>query len=109
VHTVIGTYEQERDAPRELRVNVSFVPRDETAAESDNLADGVDYAAVGEQVVALGKTNRFLLIEKFAGEVLKLVLAHPRVRSAEVEVVKPAALPYAESVSVTLSGENPEG
>jgi dihydroneopterin aldolase len=106
VHTVIGTYEWERSAPRELRVNVAITPADESAAQSDDLAEAVDYAALGEKIIALGETSRFALIEKFAAEVLQLTLAQPRVRTAEVEVVKPGALPDAQSVSVTISGKN---
>jgi len=107
VHTVIGTYEWERNAPRELRVNVSLAPADEAAARSDDLADGVDYSAIVDQITALGQAGRFLLIEKFAAEALKIVLAFPNVRSAEVEVVKPTPLHNVEAVSVTISGENP--
>ena len=39
-----------------------------------------------------------------AQEVLDLVMAHPEVRYAEVEVDKPHALRFAESVSITLAG-----
>ncbi|MBN1943538.1 MAG: dihydroneopterin aldolase [Phycisphaerae bacterium] len=108
VHTIIGTEEWERHAPRELRVNVSLTPMDEAAAKSDELSDAVDYAELSERIVAAGKAGRFRLIEAFAAEVLRLVLGHPRVRSAEVEVIKPAALPGAESVAVSLAGTRPK-
>lgn len=108
VHTVIGTYAWERATPRELRLNVTITPKQDAAARSDDLSDGVDYAAVGEQIVRRGKSSQFRLIEKFAAEALKIVLDHPQVRSAEVEVVKPAPLHNVDSVSVTVSGENPE-
>lgn len=108
VHTLIGTHEWERRAPRELLVSVSITPASEAAAGSDDLAEAVDYADLCERIIALGRDSRFRLIERFAAEVLRLVLAHPNVRAAEVEVAKPAAVPAAASVSVTLSGSRPE-
>ncbi len=105
VHTVIGTYEWERAEKRELRINVLFTPVHQAAADSDNLNDAVDYAALSDQIGEMASTSRFLLIEKFAAEVLRIVLSHPLVRWAEVEVAKPTPLHNLEEVSVILSGE----
>jgi dihydroneopterin aldolase len=49
----------------------------------------VDYAALADQITEMASASRFLLIEKFASEVLRIVLAHPLVRWAEVEVINP--------------------
>lgn len=48
--------------------------------------------------------NRFALLERLTQEILDLVMAYPQVRYAEVEVDKPHALRFAESVSITLAG-----
>ncbi|MBN1555934.1 MAG: dihydroneopterin aldolase [Phycisphaerae bacterium] len=108
VHTVIGTFDWERHAPRELRVSVSITPKDSQAVRTDDLADGVDYAELAEKIIALGRASQFRLIEAFADAVLQLLLADPKVRLAEVEVTKPAAVPAAQSVRVTLRGVNPD-
>jgi len=43
------------------------------------------------------------LLERMTQEILDLVMAHPAVCYAEVEVDKPHALRFAESVSITLA------
>ena len=43
------------------------------------------------------------LLERLTQEILDLVMAHPSVQYAEVEVDKPHALRFAESVSITLA------
>ena len=47
--------------------------------------------------------NRFALLERLTQELLDIVMQHEQVRYAEVEVDKPHALRFAESVSITLS------
>ena len=47
--------------------------------------------------------NRFALLERLTQELLDLVMANAAVLYAEVEVDKPHALRYAESVSITLA------
>ena len=105
VYTIIGTYDWERETPRELRLHIEITPKTDAAAVSDNLTDGVDYSAISEKIVSLGKASRFLLVEKFAAEALKIVLDHPLVRSAKVEVIKPTPIPAVDSVSITVTGE----
>ena len=52
---------------------------------------------------ALVEQQRFSLLEKLTAEVLALAAEHPSVRYAEVEIDKPHALRFADSVSLTLS------
>ncbi|MGI9017233.1 MAG: dihydroneopterin aldolase [Euzebya sp.] len=59
------------------------------AAVSDDLADTIDYGALGELIAAEVAATRFDLIERLAGHVADLVMADRRVLSAEVRVAKP--------------------
>ena len=47
--------------------------------------------------------NRFALLERLTQDVLDCVMRHEQVRYAEVEVDKPHALRFSESVSITLT------
>jgi dihydroneopterin aldolase len=49
-------------------------------------------------------SNSFLL-EKLVNEILTLILKNPQVQEARVEVDKPLALRYSDSVSVEVSGK----
>jgi len=47
--------------------------------------------------------NRFALLERLTQELLDLIMVNESVLYAEVEVDKPHALRFAESVSITLA------
>ena len=48
--------------------------------------------------------QRFALLERMTFEILEIVMSHPDVLKAEVEVDKVGALRYADSVSIALAG-----
>ena len=103
---VIGADSDERSSPQEIRINVEFEYSEsaaDAAAETDDLAHAVDYADMSRRIVEMVQASRFFLLEKLASEILDLVTADDRVQAATVEVVKPAAIPAAEAVSVVVS------
>ena len=103
VQAIIGVNDWERNTPQDVLVNVEFEFDAAAVGESDDLSQTVDYAALSERIVAMVKDSQFFLLEKLVSEILKLVMADDRVQSASVMVEKPAAIPAAESVSVTAS------
>jgi D-erythro-7,8-dihydroneopterin triphosphate epimerase len=75
------------------------------AAQSDRIEDSVDYKELTKRIVGEVEQSSFQLIEALANHVLGIVMADERVRRAEVEIDKPGALRFAESVSVSCSAE----
>lgn len=57
----------------------------------------------GEITIQHVEDNRFALLERLTQEILDLIMLHPQVRYAEVEVDKPHALRFAESVPITVA------
>ena len=72
------------------------------AAESDDIADAVDYKGITKKIIALVEKSDYFLIERMAEEIAQLVLEHPGVREVEVTVDKPGALRFARSVAVQI-------
>lgn len=105
LRTIVGVYEWEQKHPQEVVVNVEMEFDGQPAADSDDLADSVDYKAVKKRLLEKIQNNRYKLLEKLAADVLKMVLDNDKVLRATVEVDKPHALRFAESVSVVCSGE----
>ena len=52
----------------------------------------------------LSSSRTDAVLERLTQEILDLIMTHQAVRYAEVEVDKPHALRFAESVSITLAG-----
>ena len=104
VMTVIGTRPDERLAVRPLKLNVIMECDLAPAGWSDDLFKSVNYQAVAEKLLALGRNNAYLLIEAFAENSAKLILEEfDLVKSVTVTVDKPHAIGSAESVAVEIT------
>jgi 2-amino-4-hydroxy-6-hydroxymethyldihydropteridine diphosphokinase len=98
---VIINYEIETDVPKRI-------------LESDDPSDILNYKIVTKKVIELVQEGRFNLLEVLTKKIVDLLLAEEKVNFARVEVDKPHALRFAESVSVVMeerklrhAGENP--
>lgn len=106
VGTVLGVHERERRAMQEVLVGLELHADLSAAARSDGLEDAVDYEEVARAVAELASGASFRLAEALASAIADLVLARfPKVLAVGVTVSKPAALPSARTVSVTLFRE----
>lgn len=102
LETVIGTLPEERLKKQSLIINVMLELDLAPAGQLDDLSLSLDYQALEEAIVELGKKSSFLLIERFASAVLDLCMQSQLVQKAEVTVDKPGALKHCRSVAVTL-------
>ena len=106
----IGFNEVEQEKLQDVVINVHIHYDALSAARSDSVEQALDYKGITKAIIALVEGNRFLLLERLVYEVLELVMEHPAVREAEVEIDKPHALRFADSVSLTMSARRaPEG
>ena len=104
VDCVIGERPDERTRLQRLRVDVALEIPD-AAAETDDLADTVDYAALAESIRAALVAAKCRMIERAAKVAWEVCRADRRVRSATVRVTKFGAVPHLESASAVCQGE----
>jgi dihydroneopterin aldolase len=94
---VIGDLPHERTAPQPIEVDLEVTTDLSAAAESDRLAEGLDYRELYRAAAdALGTDEATAphLIEALCGRIAERVLAVPRVERVRVRCRKPwAALP----------------
>ncbi len=74
------------------------------AVHDNDIDHALNYRTITKAIIPHVEGNRFALLERLTQEILDLVMSHESVRYAEVEVDKPHALRFAESVSITLAG-----
>ncbi len=103
LRTFIGIKEEEINNKQDVVVNVRIEYSAANAADSDNMDQALNYRTITKRIIQLVENNRFLLLEKLTAEVLAIAAEHPAVKFAEVEIDKPHALRFADSVSLTLS------
>ncbi|PRD39327.1 UNVERIFIED_CONTAM: yfcH [Trichonephila clavipes] len=98
LRTYIGINEDEIKNKQDVVINARIQYSAEAAANSDEMDKALNYRTITKQIIALVENNRFALLEKLTADVLALASAHPSVSYAEVEVDKPHALRFADSI-----------
>jgi len=72
------------------------------AMEADEPVDILDYKTITKKVIKLVQEGRFKLLEVLTQKILDLIMKDEKVQWARVEVDKPHALRFAESVSLSM-------
>jgi len=102
LRTIIGLYDWERTTKQDVIINAEIHFDASKAAQSDKVADTIDYKAINKAIIKHVEESQYFLIEKMAGAILKLIMDDPKAEKATVRVDKPGALRFARSVSVEL-------
>jgi dihydroneopterin aldolase len=99
-----GVTPEERAEPQPFEVDLVLRLDLSHPAETDDLADTIDYASLFELAREVAEAQSFKLIEALAGAIADAVLAAHAVEDVEVRVRKPKApLPGAlETVEVRI-------
>ncbi|MFY0992948.1 dihydroneopterin triphosphate 2'-epimerase [Halomonas sp. C05BenzN] len=103
LRTHIGIKEDEIRNRQDVVINAVIRYRADKAVAFNHIEQALNYRTITKQVIAHVEENRFLLLERMTREVLDLIMAHEQVLTAQVEIDKPHALRFADSVSITLS------
>ena len=104
LRTYIGIKEEEINNKQDVLINLTILYPAVDAVEVNDIEHALNYRTITKAIIAHVEGNRFALLERLTQEILDLVMAYQAVRYAEVEVDKPHALRFAESVSITLAG-----
>ncbi|MCQ2030631.1 dihydroneopterin triphosphate 2'-epimerase [Stutzerimonas zhaodongensis] len=104
LRTYIGINEDEILNKQDVLINLTVLYKAVDAVRDNDIDTALNYRTITKAVIAHVENNRFSLLERLTQEILDLVLGRPSVEYAEVEVDKPHALRFAESVSITLAG-----
>lgn len=103
LRTYIGINDDEIANRQDVIINVVIHYPAEKATLSDNMGDALNYRTITKEIIALVENNRFGLLEKLTNDVLSIASKHHWVSHCMVEVDKPHALRFADSVSLQLS------
>lgn len=102
LRTFIGVAEWEKKARQDIVVDIIIHHDQSRAAESDLVDDTIDYRGIRDEVVHYAETSHHQLLESFAETVAEMVLKREGVIATDVQVTKPGALRYADSVAVSI-------
>jgi D-erythro-7,8-dihydroneopterin triphosphate epimerase len=103
IRTYIGFNPEELVNKQDVLINLEMETDIPEAALDADEPDGIfDYKTVTKKVIALVQDGRFKLLEVLTKKILDLIMEDKRVLRAKVEVDKPHALRFAESVSLEM-------
>ncbi|HZF02685.1 MAG TPA: dihydroneopterin aldolase [Methylomirabilota bacterium] len=97
----VGVPDEERAKPQKLLLTIEMKSSFAKAAQSDSIADTVDYFAVSQKLLKFGEGRSWKLIEKLAADIAEMILSDFQPKKVTVEIKK-FPIPQAQYVSVTL-------
>ncbi|MFC1461707.1 dihydroneopterin aldolase [Verrucomicrobiota bacterium] len=104
---IVGVYPDERRTKQEVHTTITLHCDLQSAGQSDQLDDTVDYAALMQKITAEVEESRYHLLEALAERVASVCLADKRVRAVDVTVEKAKALPASVAVEIHRSSDGP--
>jgi len=103
IRTYIGFNPDELINKQDVIINIEIetdIPA--SAMEADEPHDILDYKTITKKIITLVQDGQFKLLEVLTKNILDLIMQDEKVTRARVEVDKPHALRFAESVSVEM-------
>ncbi|SER53347.1 D-erythro-7,8-dihydroneopterin triphosphate epimerase [Nitrosomonas sp. Nm51] len=102
LRTYIGFNEEEINKLQDVIINATIEVDLNQAIVHDSVDHSYNYKTVTKNIIALVQAHQFKMLEKLTQSILDEIMKNKNVRFARVEVDKPHALRFAESVSVEL-------
>lgn len=105
VPTVIGIHDHEQAGPQRLRVDAQLC-FDASAAQGDDIAGTVDYAAVVALIESVCRDNTHLLLESLSTQLLDALFARFPLRGVDLKLGKPDIFSQVENIGIrSLRGD----
>lgn len=102
VRGIIGIRDWEREKQQDILINITAFTDTSRAAETDNIADCVDYSTLAKKVQAHAETSARFTVEALANDLARLCLEQKGIKKVIVRVEKPGAVRFARSVGVEI-------
>ncbi len=102
ISTIIGFNPEERINPQDVIINIEIELDISKAINLDHEDSIYNYKTITKAIIAFVSQSNYNLLEKLTYEVLQLLMKDARVLRAKVEIDKPRALRFSDSVSVEL-------
>ena len=99
---IIGINDWEREKPQEILINITVFSDTRAAAQSDDLADCVDYRTLAKKAQNHAETAARFTVEALANDIAAICLEQENVQRAIVRVEKPGAVRFSSSVGVEV-------
>ncbi|MCZ2127595.1 MAG: dihydroneopterin aldolase [Anaerolineales bacterium] len=102
---IIGIRDWEREKEQDILINVVIFADATRAAETDDIADCVDYSALAKKLQHHAESAKRLTVEALVNDLAQICLEEPLAQKVIVRVEKPGAVRFSQSVGVEIERE----
>ena len=102
IQTVIGVYDWEREITQTVSLDLKMAFDIRRAAQSDAIADTLDYKAVAKRLIQFVEASEFQLVEALAEHCARIVLEEFPVDWVRLKLSKPGAVRGSSAVGVVI-------
>lgn len=102
LNILVGMYDWERVAPQTVQLDLEIGVPGNQAAQSDAIADTIDYAKVVQRIEESLRDNKIQLLEKLAEHIAQIVIGEFKAPWVKVSVAKLAALKNVKQLGVMI-------
>ncbi len=108
VETIIGIYDWERQVRQIVSINLEMAHDISEAGRTDDIEYALNYKTISKRLQSFIEESEFLLIEKMAEEICRIVRDEFGVPWVRLQLSKPGALRGATDVGLLIErGEKP--
>ena len=108
LQTIIGIHDWERQATQPIILDIEIACSTITAAQTDDIADCIDYFSVSERMKQLAAEHNFQLVESWVEEASRIILYEFGAQQVKIKLSKPNAVPEAQGVGVIIERQRTE-
>jgi len=101
-HGILGVYDIEREKTQDILINIVIFTDTKLVAQTDDIADCINYHALAEKAKALAENAQRFTVEALANDIAVLCLAYEGVQKVQVRVEKPEAISFTSTVGVEI-------
>lgn len=108
LRAIIGINKEERYKKQDILINLKILVKNSSLFREDALEPDFNYKVLTKQIISSVENSEFFLLERLTSFILNQIMENDHVVEASVEVDKPHALRFSESVSVQMSDKKNE-
>ena len=102
IKTIIGIYDWERETKQTIVLDIEMGFDIEKAAETDDIHYALDYKTVSKRIIDFVENSEFLLVEKLAVEIVKIIQNEFNVPWVKLMLNKKGAISGASDVGIII-------
>lgn len=102
IKTIIGIYDWERETKQTIVLDIEMACDIQKAAQSDDIADALNYKTVSKRILSFVEESQFFLVEKLIEEISDILRNEFNIPWVKITLNKKGAISGASDVGIII-------